>query len=225
MTEILYSYIYLFMHPFKSQDYLRKLRTPQGVTRGEMDDVGSDFGGGVTFTELSIPEAISVSWIFYIIKSFYFLMTILLSVAVYYYFSATVDMGIVATFTFKWQKFAIIFILFDVVLFPVTLWFYSELWRYTVLVAGKLFQVKGDVNQMAKQIIASSMSTHTYLVVPIFGGVVQFFMFFFHLFAGLHKNMEMTKLQAAVVLISPIFVFSGLIFLYYLWIILMILGF
>ncbi|OUR98488.1 hypothetical protein A9Q84_03500 [Halobacteriovorax marinus] len=220
MTSIVTDYILTFLHPFKTHEFLRESRenlkdkfkdTPLVIASEDqvIDESTSDVSG------LNFVEVLSISWIMAIVNGVY-------SIGFIYFGYMTSDVLseseslsflISSTFQFETQKILISWSILQVVLFPVTLWFYAKVWMVIIKFFGNLFEFDGDVEEVTVQIVNHSMVTSLFLIVPIFGEMVRHFSSIVYLFAGLRKNMELSTLQSLIVVASPLFIFVLLIIL------------
>lgn len=99
----------------------------------------------------------------------------------------------------------------QVVLAPLWMWVLYKFWASFVIFFGKLYNLPVNVRQSAEDICKVSMSSHLFLLVPIFGPFAKFICNFVYLFLGLRHNLLLSPLQSMMVLIAPLFLFSSLV--------------
>lgn len=220
MTSILTDYVLAFLHPFKTHEYLRtcrdnlhlKFKGTQLTIANEESEVDAPIENE---TGLSFVEVLSVSWIMAIINGIYSIGFIYFGYMTSDALSETESLSflISSTFSFETQKALVSWSILQVVLFPVTLWFYTKVWVVIIKFFGNLFEFDGDVEEVTFQIVNQSIVTNLFLIIPIFGEMVRHFSSIVYLFAGLRKNMGLSTLQSLIVVASPLFIFVLLIVL------------
>jgi len=214
MTSIVTDYILAFLHPFRTHEHLRLKREN---VRSNLKGTPLTIASEDTLVEESIEEArglsfvevLSVSWILAIINGIYSIGFIYFGYMTSDALSDTESLSflISSTFSFETQKVLVSWSILQVVLFPVTLWFYTKVWVVIIKFFGNLFEFDGDVEQVTFQIVNHSIVTNLFLIVPIFGEMVRHFSSIVYLFAGLRKNMGLSTLQSIIVVASPLFIF------------------
>jgi len=99
----------------------------------------------------------------------------------------------------------------QVILAPLWMWVMYKFWASFVIFFGKLYNLPVNVRQSAEDICKVSMTSHLFLVIPVFGPFAKFICNFVYLFLGLRHNLLLSPLQSLIVLIAPIFLFSSLV--------------
>lgn len=69
-----------------------------------------------------------------------------------------------------------------------------------------------EVESVSSQIVAVSLSTHAFLLVPVLGTFIFYLAFFVYLFGGLKYNLGFRTLPGILTILSPLF-FLGFVFL------------
>jgi hypothetical protein len=221
MNNILEQYFTAFLHPLQLQRFYREVRqeksTPSPrrlfeiVTEVYDEDREEDASEqeeerfGVNFL-----ESLSISWMMYLFKAAYGVLSLYLSYQLYLAYD--VEASFLSQLKFNSQRVLLFIILLKVVLFPLSFWVYTKFWVNIIKLFAGLFEVKGDVEKISNQIVNNSMTTHTFLIVPLVGEILSHVAGIIYLFGGLRKNMELSITQALSVLIFPLF----LIFLLFL---------
>jgi len=216
MSEIFYSYFSYFLHPFKVNIYFR----------GRRKDF---YGRGVPFLvdesvpmeqdrlELDFPEILSISWLLFTIHTFYSLFFIYVANFLFTSF----DIG-----NFLNARMMIYVALIQAIFFPLVFWAYAKVWILIVAFFGSLFLDEDkDIQDISKQVIGVSLSSHIYLLIPVIGGVVRHFAFLIYLFAGLRKNLGLSVTKSFMVILSPLFILGLLVFLFVLMVATIFIGF
>ncbi|RLA61431.1 MAG: hypothetical protein DRQ88_12600 [Epsilonproteobacteria bacterium] len=148
--------------------------------------------------ELDLSEILSISWVFFIIHSFYSLL--FMNVA--NFLASSFNIGKMLNF-----QMMIYATLIQVIFFPLVFWTYAKVWILIVEFFGDLFiDEDKDISEIANQIIGVSLVSHIYLLIPVIGGVIRHFAFFIYLFAGLRQNLGLSVTKSLMVLLSPLFI-------------------
>lgn len=193
MIDILARYIEIFLHPFSVHRNMRLQRLGRYVN-------GRKNG-------IDLAEAISISWIWYMVQGFFVLLTI--STTSHLYDNIETESIIGSMIIDSWQRatmrITIMTILVGVVFFPVYEYIYFRLYTVVVRFYTELFKL--DTTQEAiEQTVQFSMVGNTFLVLPIIGRMLSLFSTCLYLFAGLRNNMGMTNLQSCITMVTPLFV-------------------
>lgn len=217
MRELLQIYTQSLFRPFALQEVLRHERLSHASqTVFSLTPVSA-------IRKLSFLDAMSLSWVMVLIKAIYAMIALLIGV---YWLGILGDegryLGGLKFWGAKAQTVTIFMIIFDVILFPLTIWFYAKFWGVVIRFFGQLFDVEGDLNEMSEQIVNHSLSSHLFLVIPIFGEMVKHLAGLTLIYAGLKKNMQLSTLQSLMVLVSPLMLLLFILFLSALYLILML---
>ena len=202
MIDILARYIEIFLHPFTVHRNMRLQRLGHYVN-GQKNGI-------------ELAEAISISWIWYMIQDFFVLLTI--SMTSHLYDSIETESVIASMIVDSWQRatmrVTVLTVLVGVVFFPVYEYIFFRLYTVVIRFYSELFKL--DTTQDAiEQTVQFSMVGNTFLVLPIIGRMLSFFSTCVYLFAGLRNNMGMTNLQSTITMVTPLFalmLFVGLFF-------------
>lgn len=213
MSEIFYNYISYFLHPFKVNSYFREKR--------------QDFYGPFLvdekipeerdFLELDIYQILIVSWLFFIVHSFYSIFFINIA----NFLVARFDMGDIIN-----PRMMIFTALVQVIFFPLVFWAYAKLWVVIVEFFGNLFNAdENRIEEISDQIVGVSLASHIFLLIPVIGAVIRHFAFFIYLFAGLRKNLGLSVTKSLMVILSPLFILGLLVFMFFLLLATILMGF
>ncbi len=222
MNELLTNYINACLHPWLTHDLLNMRRKQVRVKREspqlELVDEAvpvapnkeSQEKVGVTF-----QESMSISWIFTIFQATYALIGITMGLNSMEWaqedFAAVMDnaaLGLTA--------YSIFSLLLKVVFFPLFFWVYGRFWINILKVFINVFEKFEDEDEIAsrcEEIVANSLTAHTFLVIPIIGEFLQKFSFLIYLYAGLRRNLELNLFQSILVLLCPLLIILLFIFL------------
>ncbi len=207
MNEVFSQYIHCFLHPWKSQETLRNLR----VYNRDVDNFSNlelaedriekriQQTIGVTWN-----ESLLVSWFFSILQLFYVLLGMLLGLEV---FSSYVgEESLFSPFLLDAQVKKIIYIfLFQGVLFPLSFWVSTTFWTLLIKSFTKLFEKEvSSPQEVAEELVRTSLTSHTFLIIPILGPFLFKAATLIYIFAGLRKNLDMSVLQSILVIICPL---------------------
>lgn len=179
MKNLFFDYFYVFFHPFK---------------------IYKDFHSGEK-KPLAFVELMGVSWVFKIVRTFYYFMGI-------HFLLWLVNQGLSESIldVISNKKIFFYWVLVGVIFYPLFLWLLAKFWivivRFFCILYGK-DEVILDVNNVCY----NSLTSQGLLVVPVVGEVLVPFAFLFFLFAGLKNSLRFTTLQAILVIISPVFIF------------------
>lgn len=219
MKELFQIYARSLFRPFATQESLRVLRlSTHNQSIFAFQKVSSPTGGALSFL-----DAMSISWVMVLIKAIYAMVALLIGV---YWLGILGDEGRFISGLKFWgttaQTITIFMIIFEVILFPLTLWFYTKFWGVVIRFFGELFEVEGDMNQISEQIVNHSLSSHLFLIIPVFGEMVKHLAGLTLIYAGLKNNMRLNTMQSLMVLLSPLILLLFIMFLSALYLVLML---
>lgn len=206
MNQILKEYILTFLHPFKTHDVLRSLRSRKRPLSLASDIENSEDNeiSGLTFVEV-----MSISWVMAIISGLYSVGMIYFGYITGSFLSESDSLSslISENISLEYQKILISWSILQVIIFPITLWFYAKVWTVIIRFFGNLFEFDGDVEKVTSEVVNHSIVTNLFLVIPIFGEMIRHFSSIIYLFAGLRNNMSFSILQSLIVVCSPLIIF------------------
>lgn len=214
MKEILGLYFLNIFHPFQIQKQLRLEREnhkPQLSLIQESESqevVANDSKWSLNFIEF-----LSISWLFVIAHALYELMGLNWGVHVSeQLFQGEMANFFLSSFVKMTRIHSLMGILFEVVFFPLSLWIYAKFWQMLITFFAQLFKVD-DSSATIKQVINQSFAGHVMLLIPLIGPLIRHAAGLVYLYAGMRENLGMTKMQASMVVLSPVvlFLFFGLI--------------
>jgi len=214
MKEMLGLYFFNIFHPFQIQRQLRIERenhTPQlsliqeGYSRDEAEPKQR--------WSLSFIEFLSISWLFVIAHAMFELVGLNWGVHVSeQLFDGEMANFFLSSFVKMSRVHSLMGVLFEVVFFPLSLWVYAKFWEMLITFFAQLFKVD-DSSASIKQVINQSFAGHVMLLIPLIGPIIRHAAGLVYLYAGMRENLGMSKMQASMVVLSPVvlFLFLGLI--------------
>ena len=211
MNELLLQYLNSFLHPWVTQDILSGRRTHRAealatpllqiVDEEQPEEVYTEEKVGV-----NLHESLTISWLFSIFNATYIIigMTMGLHTLELAEKGLSESVGLNAG---NYLAYSIFTVLMKIVFFPLIFWFYGRFWVSIIKIFANLFE-KGlevdDLDEICEEVVANSLTGHTFLVIPILGEVLQKLSFLIYLFAGLRRNIGFNVLQSALVLLCPL---------------------
>jgi hypothetical protein len=211
MTKILYGYFTYFLHPLKVSYYFRKNREEvRAITTPFLvDDDEASLKLEEDVLQLDFSDVLLISWIFVLINCIYSLLLLNLGASLL----KMVDTSGNLMENLGSPKSMIFFTLAQAVLFPIGFYVFAKLWEKIVAFFALVFNPEiEDVESVSSQIVAVSLSTHTFLLVPVLGTFIFYMAFFVYLFGGLKYNLGFRTLPGILTILSPLF-FLGFVFL------------
>jgi hypothetical protein len=170
--------------------------------------------------KLNFEELLLMSWLMQLVWAFYSIFTVYLGLVTYRYMSneSTISSMIMSEINFKFQKFSIIFLLSEIILYPVIFFFTYRFMKTVLNFYADIFLFEGDRDETFHQVLTPFYCANVFLLLPIGGRVLSYFAQAYYLYRGLIKKMEFTNLQSILVLLTPlflVFLFAILIVAYF----------
>jgi hypothetical protein len=197
IKDIVISYFVAIIYPFRVHDYLRyEIPLPEPVYDRPK--------------KLSLYEAITMSWCFQVGKGLINIFLVNLTIFgllsfqnedFSYFRELSLGAGL------SGHYFYIASIILQTILFPVITLFIVEYWIIVIKFVAGLLEVKGDKTRMAHDILTTAQSSHAFVLVPIFGELVQKLSSFIFMYAGIRKHLNASPALTVLVLLSPLFIF------------------
>jgi hypothetical protein len=204
MNNILNRYFLTFLHPFAQQEefYKKRLLFKEEQRLKSFELVKQNEDQSVSETSgLGLIETLSVSWIFHLIQTFYALLALLLGLQSAQLFMGNEEFSFISL---RQNETAIFFLLLKVTLFPLIFWFYVKFWVNIIKLCSHIFEIDEDIEEISQQIVNGAFTTHAFLTIPLFGGIVQHFARLLYLFAGLRRNLRLNVWQSLFILMVPV---------------------
>ena len=202
------------LHPFLVHErYYQFRHRPMSLLEPEQDDDRAYFERGVSFATL-----ILLSWPFVMFEALYRLFGFHLSE---WLIDNFLGEGELATYFTRLQStlnFQIFIILLKVASFPLLVWIMVKIWE-AIITFFHHFLGKDEKDLPGiSQIVNNTLTSHIFLLIPIFGPILKWLSMLIQLYGGLRYNLRYSRLQATIVLLSPLiilafFIFCGVFFL------------
>lgn len=223
MTKILYGYFTYFLHPLQVNNYFRKNREEARALTGPfLLDEETSLVLRDDILNLDFSHVLSVSWVFVIINCIYSLLLLNLGA----FLLRLVDTSGVLASNFSNPKSLIFFTLAQAVFFPLGFYFFAKIWEKIVTFFALIFNPEiEDIEAVSEQVVAVSLTTHTFLLIPILGSFIFYIAFAIYLFGGLKYNLGFKTLPALMTILSPFFVLGFIFLVFFLLIVSLIIGF
>ena len=228
MNETFSLYLNCFLHPWQTQETLRELRrfnkdveeiSPLELVESRQEkQIDNQVG-------VSWFDSLLVSWFFNILQIFYILLGMLLGLEIFESFSS--ENSLLSPFLLDANiKKIILLLFFQGVLFPVSFWITSTFWSLLIKSFAKIFEKdEGDMQEVADEIISTSLTSHAFLIIPILGQGLFKVGTLIYLFAGLRKNLGMSVLQSFIVILCPLILLLLMTFMMGLMFLMLLSGF
>ena len=181
VVELFGKYLTIFLHPVEAHKAFRKRHTKDLTNEEEGAEEETQYLNQLT--PLSFVELLSVSWFFVVIEGFYTLFLFLI----------TGELG----------KFAAIFIVANVVLFPLQLFLYVKIWEILISCCIKLYGFEINMRKSVSEVVCSSATSNICLPIPILGSHLRFLAGLFLIFIGLKKNCNFSTSQGIFAISFP----------------------
>jgi hypothetical protein len=214
VKELFRNYINIFFHPFISHEELRSKRSD--IDHGHVLSVvgGAEFNRGKVVLdegnsgEVTFTEALGVSWVFLMIKTFYSLIFIHIGIHFFQYLGNHTEFKkiLLPGLQVGSQKLSLFIVLLEVALFPLFVWVYVKFWSVIILFFSNLFETPNS-EEGVRQVVNYSLTSHFFYLIPIFGELGKHVSSLFLIFAGLKRNLGLNNLQSLLVIVSPLIMF------------------
>ena len=196
LIDSLYTFFMYLVHPFRSHDFFLKS--------------DSDF----LPKKLGIYESLGASWAFVVINGIVRIWLINLVLVSFYEFTAQGD-GLIDQLYhadgFTGYYFLVMSTILDVIFYPLFVLFVIQFWEFVISFFGKWLGVQGDLTQKAQDIMAVSLSSHLFMVIPIFGAMAQKLASLVLMYAGLRKQLNASPAMCICIMLTPILIILGLL--------------
>ncbi len=163
-------------------------------------------------TRVSFYELLGISWIMQMIYGFYSLMAIYIGSRAYQYVNSEISLEdmFAQDLSFTFQKYNIFSILFQLIIYPFLFQFGFKFWSYFLNFFGELYGANQTetYKQKVDDLVTSIFSTNLLLVLPVIGNFLSMLVSAYYLFIGATKKLGFSKLQALILLITPIILIS-----------------
>lgn len=207
LSEMIETYIMVLVHPFRIHQQFRfQLPLPNH--------------DGHLYQPLTLAESLGISWIFAIIRGLgkiivlnFFLQSFLNMQSDEYPFlqELLVSSGS-STYYFLLFSAAL-----DIIFFPVAAIVMTELWAWVIRKYAQVLNPDLPADEIADQITTHALSSNLFTIIPFIGDLIQSFLYYFLLYAGIRSNLGASRSLTWVILLTPtiffLMVLSLLIFM------------
>jgi len=197
LVEIFETYLMVLVHPFRIHDQFRhQLPIPNHE--------------GHLYRPLTLAESWGVSWVFAVIRG-------LARIIVLNFFLGSLLKLQSENFPFL-QEFiktsgasSYYFFLFsaalDIIFFPVSSIVVTEVWAWIIKRYSGWLNPGLPHEEISDQITTHALASNVFSIIPFIGDLVQGFLYYFLLYAGLRSNLGASRSLAWVILLTPTLLF------------------
>ena len=158
---------------------------------------------------LSYFEVMGISWALHILYAFYSIFALYLGIMSYEYLSnsQTYTHLLFESFSLTTQKISLMMTLGQVIFYPLLFQFTFKFWAYLLNFFAQIFVYEGEreLEIEIEELLNSVYTTNIFLIIPIFGSVLSTFAQAYYMFVGVRAKLGFTKVQAVLVLMTPLF--------------------
>jgi hypothetical protein len=208
ISEILTTYIYYLIHPFKTHDIFMR----QNEDEPEL-------------INLSVYESLGTSWVFVVLNGIVriVVLNLLLTTVLSLIQDSSLDLGLVFDINeIPGYSFFVLSAVLDVIFYPLFGFFIIQYWEMIIKLIGKLLQIPGDLSKKAQDIISVTLSANIFKIVPVFGAPAQSLASMILMYAGLRKQLNASPVLSVCIILSPVFFMMALFSIVLLFILLML---
>jgi len=194
MLNLFESYLLPIVHPFRIHRHFH-MNQPLPGREGEQVQA------------LNLSEALMFSWIFAVLKGL--MRIVLINVVIQSFISFQSEnfpfFEMVAQEAGLTTYYFLLFsAMLDIVFFPILTMVMTEFWNWVIRIFAGLMKFEGDREEVAHQITVTALSSYVFFLVPLIGEIIQSFMYYMMLYAGLRENLRASRSLAFVILITPV---------------------
>lgn len=156
-------------------------------------------------------EVLGISWSMHLLSAFYSIFAIYLGTVGYEFLSSSENYAhlVFNTFDLSFEKLNILWIIASAIFYPLLFWFGYRIWIFFLKFYALIFEYTPpegvDTEDVAEDILNTTLSANLLLAIPIFGSFLSFIAKAYYLFVNLRKKFFFTKMQSFLVLITPFF--------------------
>ncbi len=162
---------------------------------------------GHLYGPLTLAEALGISWIFAILRGLcrvlilnFFLQAFLgMQNEDFPFLQELIESSGSSTYYFLLFSAAL-----DIIFFPIGAIVMTEVWTWIIRKYAQLLNAELPRDEIASQITTHALSANLFSIIPFIGDVVQFFLYYFLLYAGIRSNLGASRSLAAVILMTPL---------------------
>lgn len=191
--DLLETYCMVLVHPFRIHQQFRH----QVALPGQENHL---------FAPLTLSEALGISWVFAIIRGLCKL------VIMNFFLQSFVNMqsenfpilqDILMSSGFSTYYFLLFSASLDIIFFPITALVMTEVWAWMIRTYSKWLNPELPHDEIADQITTHALSSNIFSIIPFLGDIIQSFLYYFLLYAGIRANLGTSRSLAWVILLTP----------------------
>lgn len=158
---------------------------------------------------ISYFEVMGISWSLHMIYAFYSIFALYLGIKSYEYLSNSADFShlLFESINVTFQKISLMMTLFEVIFYPFIFQFGFKFWAYVLRFYAQIFEYDGErsLDIEIEELLNSIFTANFFLIIPIFGNILSILTMGYYLFSGLRAKLGFTRVQAFLVLLTPLF--------------------
>lgn len=191
--DLVETYLMVLVHPFRiHQQFRHQLPIPDQA--------------GHIYRPLTLAESISISWVFSILKGLgkiiilnFFLQSFLKMQSDHFPFlQELLESSGTSSYYFLLFSAGL-----DIIFFPVATILITEVWAWVIRRYAIWLNPDLPAEEIADQITTHALSSNLFIMIPFIGDLIQSFLYYFLLYAGLRGNLGASRSLAWVVLMTP----------------------
>lgn len=197
LVEIFETYLMVLVHPFRIHDQFRhQLPIPNHE--------------GHLYRPLTLAESLGISWVFAVIRGLariillnFFLGSLLkLQSESFPFLQEFIKTSGASSYYFFLFSAAL-----DIIFFPVSSIVVTEVWAWIIKRYSGWLNPDLPHEEISDQITTHALASNVFSIIPFIGDLVQGFLYYFLIYAGLRSNLGATRSLAWVILLTPTLLF------------------
>jgi hypothetical protein len=193
LPQMLGTYMMVLVHPFRiHQQFRYNLPIPNH--------------DGFIYEPLTLAESLGISWVFAILRGLgkiiilnFFLQSFLhMQSENFPFLQDLLKSSGSSTYYFLLFSAAL-----DIIFFPVATMVMTEVWAWVIRKYAHVLNPELPAEEIADQITTHALSSNLFMIIPFIGDLVQTFLYYFLLYAGIRSNLGASKSLTMVILLTP----------------------
>jgi hypothetical protein len=207
VVKMLETYLMVLVHPFRIHQQFR-FNLPIPNHEGQI------------YEPLTLAESLGISWVFAILRGLariiilnFFLQSFLTMQSEQFPFLQELlkSSGASSYYFFLFSA------ALDIIFFPIGAIVMTEVWAWVIRKYSEWLNPELPHDQIADQITTHALASNVFSIIPFIGDVIQTFLYYFLLYAGLRSNLGTSRSLAWVILLTPtvflLMTFSSILFI------------
>ena len=220
MIEVFNSYIYILLHPVLAHEKRSEQRKRLDVMKkNRLFEVVRESTAKVQETDF--VSIVLVSWLFFIIYSFYHLAFANIGELVHATEETTGFVSSLISSNQFQKKLFLLSLIANVVFFPLSAWIYVKLWRTLINFFLNIFDKERN-SESIDEVVNYSLVSNFFLVIPVIGNFIKILCSGYYIFLGLRHNLKLSSLQSFIIVASPLLLIGLLLFAMLLYVLVII---